>query len=40
MVGSSGERRSGISVLAARQDDDDDDDEKLTSCRILLMQKD
>ena len=26
MIGRSGERGSGISVLAARQDDDDDDD--------------
>ena len=26
-IGKSGERRSGISVLAARHDDDDDDDE-------------
>ena len=27
MIGRSGERGSGISVLAARDDDDDDDDE-------------
>ena len=27
MIGRSGERRSGISVLAARHDDDDDDDD-------------
>ena len=26
MIGRSGERESGISVLAARDDDDDDDD--------------
>ena len=26
MIGKSGERRSGISVLAARHDDDDDDE--------------
>ena len=27
MIGRSGERGSGISVLAARHDDDDDDDD-------------
>ena len=27
MIGRSGDRRSGISVLAARHDDDDDDDD-------------
>ena len=31
MIGRSGERGSGISVLAARHDDDDDDDE-MVSC--------
>ena len=29
MIGRSGERGSGISVLAARHDDDDDDDDDL-----------
>ena len=29
MIGRSGERGSGISVLAARHDDDDDDDKHL-----------
>ena len=29
MIGRSGERGSGISVLAARHDDDDDDEEDL-----------
>ena len=29
MIGRSGERGSGISVLAARHDDDDDDDDEL-----------
>ena len=29
MIGKSGERGSGISVLAARDDDDDDDDDIL-----------
>ena len=27
MIGRNGERRSGISALAARHDDDDDDDD-------------
>ncbi len=30
MIGRSGERWSGISVLAARHDDDDDDDDYMT----------
>ena len=43
MIGRSGERGSGISVLAARHDDDDDDDDetplkKLTLCHILPEQ--
>ena len=29
MIGRSGERRSGISVLTARHDDDDDDMDKI-----------
>ena len=29
MIGRSGKRESGISVLAAQQDDDDDDDDDL-----------
>ena len=29
MIGRSGERGSGISVLAARHDDDDDDDDEI-----------
>ena len=31
MIGRSGERGSGISMLAARHDDDDDDDVHLSS---------
>ena len=31
-IGKSGERGSGISVLAARYDDDDDDDDDLSRC--------
>ena len=40
MIGRSGERGSGISVVAARHDDDDDDDVfhlKLISYQILLV---
>ena len=35
MIGRSGERESGISVLAVRHDDDDDDDDR-SSTRIIL----
>ena len=35
MIGKSGERESGISVLATRHDDDDDDD-KLLETTILI----
>ncbi len=36
MIGRSGERGSGISVLAARLDDDDDDDDDCyTSYRMI-----
>ena len=40
MIGRSGERGSGISVLAARHDDDDDDDEGclITVYNILHFQ--
>ena len=33
MIGRSGERGSGISVLAARHDDDDDDDDDDDICK-------
>ena len=37
MIGRSGERGSGISVLAARHDDDDDNNQqkKMRTCRIV-----
>ena len=36
MIGRSGERGSGISVLAARHDDDDDDETKINIRYYLL----
>ena len=36
MIGRSGERGSGISVLAARHDDDDDDLGSRFSCNHIL----
>ena len=37
MIGRSGERRSGISVLAAQHNDDDDDDEKVRIYWIIPL---
>ena len=37
MIGRSGERGSGISVLAARLDDDDDDDEENHCLKKLVI---
>ena len=34
-IGRSGQRRSGISVLAARYDDDDDDDDEAKQAAVL-----
>ena len=36
MIGRSGERGSGMSVLAARHDDDDDDDAHITNIIIII----
>ena len=37
MIGRSGERGSGISMLAARQDDDDDDDDDISTLSQLFF---
>ena len=37
MIGRRGERRSGISMLAARHDDDDDDDEVLLLYKVKFF---
>ena len=37
MIGRSGERWSGISVLAARHDDDDDDDTQIITAVFLFQ---
>ena len=39
MIGRSGERGSGISVLAARHDDDDDDDDIALCAKTLRKGK-
>ena len=40
MIGRSGERESGISVLAARHDDDDDDDDDdIAVCKQMIIIK-
>ena len=38
MIGRSGERGSGLSVLAARLDDDDDDDDITHECWFAIKQ--
>ena len=39
MIGRSGERGSGISVLVARHDDDDDDDDDDDMCAKIVGQR-
>ena len=36
MIGRSGERGSGISVIAALHDDDDDDDYHIIDCKQMM----
>ena len=37
MIGRNGERRSGISALAARHDDDDDDDDDVEGRPVIVV---